>query len=454
MKHLEIIQTLYKAGYEAYIVGGAVRDHILDIEAKDFDITTNATPEECKEIFPNSDVQYVGKAFGVSLIDGIEVATFRKDIHNGIGDKFCEIKYADTLKEDLSRRDFTINAMALDIDNNLIDIYNGKRDIKNKVIRFVGNPNRRIQEDPNRIIRACRFLARIEGRFSRTTRKALRLNAHLIIKSVAPDRIRVEIMKAMETKNASLFFSALHDIGALRYIFPELDKAVNHTGGQHHPETVFEHCMMAGDFISTRFPLLKLSLYLHDIGKPQAWLDEKRLSNGTDEGFNGHEKTGEIIVRHDLTKLKFSHKETEYVAGLIRLHMRQLKDITSKSRRKLLKAMYDLNVDWKDMVMFRVADTVSNLKRGEIIPSDVHLMTKTFVFNNEVLPVSAHRLALSGGEIISHFDLTASPLIGKIQKHLYDFVIEYGSEVNTKKALLAKTEEILKIKKIIWKRYI
>src|SRR4030042_3909609 len=155
----EIIGRLLEGGHEAYMVGGAVRDYLLGKKPNDTDIATNARPEKIIELFKDRNVNEVGKSFGVVLVDGIEVATYRSDRYFGLNDKNVKIEYADSIVEDLARRDFTINAMALDLNGNLIDPFGGKKDLEDGIVKFVGDPNSRIYEDPNRIVRACRFAA-------------------------------------------------------------------------------------------------------------------------------------------------------------------------------------------------------------------------------------------------------------------------------------------------------
>jgi tRNA nucleotidyltransferase/poly(A) polymerase len=255
-----VADRLVNNGFECFIVGGAVRDYFLGKQPKDTDFATNATPNQVAALFKDKKVSTNGKTFKVVMVDEIEVATYRKDRQNELfSAKHCKPVYAKTIEEDLSRRDLTINAMAINIrDGVLIDLFNGKQDLEKGIIRFVGDPLERIKEDPNRIVRACRFLAKLEGSFEKETLKVLQNYSHYIKDYVAPERIRIEILKTMALETPSLFFSALHLIGALRYIFPEMDDCFDHQHGKYHPETISEHLMLTGDIISPRFPLLRL----------------------------------------------------------------------------------------------------------------------------------------------------------------------------------------------------
>lgn len=439
MEYLNLIKQLSNNGFDAFVVGGCVRDIFLGIEPKDFDIATNATPNQIIEIFKNNKVKLVGKSFGVVIVDDVEIATFRKDRYNGLSHKDCEVTYAKTINEDLERRDLTINALALcEQTGNIVDNFNGIFDIKNRIIKFVDSPQERINEDPNRIIRACRFLAKINGEFDKETLNALVKNSHLIKEYVAPERIRLEILKAMEIQNASLFFSSLELIDGLKYIFPKLPEGINHNHGQYHLENIWEHNMLVGDSISTKCPLIKLAGYLHDIGKPLSWF------NNQEENFAQHEIDSRNIVEEDLTNLKFSNEEIEKVCGLIRCHMYSFDGITPKGIRRVLKKLKDRNVSINELFRLKIADRKGNLNKHPFTFSETKNRLK--LVKSEIdkeIPFSAKSLVLSGGEIISLFNLKPSPLISEIQKYLLDFVLENGVEYNNKEILIEIVKEYL-----------
>ena len=298
LEHTQIIDRLCGFGYRAYVVGGATRDMLAGFDPEDMDVATNATPEQIEILFEGHEVKTVGKSFGVVIVDGNEVATFRQDRYAGLNEKACEVTFAESIEEDLSRRDLTINAMAFcDVSGDLIDPHNGREDLKKRTIRFVGNPKERIHEDPNRIIRACRSLARIDGRFATDTFEAMRECSRYVRDYVAPDRLRMEIMKSMKIERASRFFYALHDIGVLKYIFPAMEKCYNHAHGPHHLEDVFDHLMICGDAVSIKYPVLKLAGYLHDVGKPFEFKFNPEKGHHT---FWGHAATGSKMVRDEM----------------------------------------------------------------------------------------------------------------------------------------------------------
>jgi len=313
----KIAFTLRSHGFSVWIVGGAVRDFLLGEPSNDIDLATNATPDKIITIFSNERIDHVGKSFGVVIVNGVEVATYRKDYYpNEIwGHKNCQVKYAKRIKEDLSRRDLTINAMAMDpLTDEIYDPFNGRKDLKNKVIRFVGSTRDRIMEDPNRILRACRFCAKIGGEFSSITLSDLKFYKHYLVK-VAKERIATEIMKAMKIRKASPFFINLREINCLEHVFPSLESSWEFDGGDHHRENVGEHNMMCGDAILEKFPLLKLAGYLHDCSKDKA----HHINEG--KNYVGHDQISAEDAFSELMENKFPKKDSEYIFNIIRYHM-------------------------------------------------------------------------------------------------------------------------------------
>ena len=431
-----IWNTLIDAGYPTYIVGGAVRDYMTNQEYHDIDFATKATPDQIKELFSSFDnhkhfkMDFVGESFGVMIINGIEIATFRGDQYFGDGDKDVEITYLDTIEEDLARRDLTINAMAIDIDGNLIDPFGGVEDISNAKIKFVGNAEDRINEDPNRILRALRFASRFNMSIDNDTWDAI-INAvdNGKIDMIAPERIRLEIIKTMESsKFASAFWMYMLEAKILDIILPEMVDGVNHDHGNHHIEDIWTHNMVAGNHIDTEYPLLKLAAYLHDVGKPASYDKEKRT-------FHEHQHLGADIVRNRLSALKFSNDEIKYIVNLVLIHMDGTRGMSAKSRRRLKNKLNRYDLDWEHYVMIRIADRVGNLSREDFTPRQIQDYIDMFTIEEEV-PFSVNDLVLSGGDIIRIFELTPSPIVGKIQRELLQQVIDKGDEFNTAENLI------------------
>ncbi len=223
------------------------------------------------------------------MVGGIEISSARQGFD---ADDFPE--------SDLAARDLTLNALAFDpVSKRILDPFNGRKDMENGVIRFTKDPEARIKEDPVRMVRACRFVGLIEGSLSVSSLDAVIACRHLIEKT-AKERIRHEIMRAMQLDTPSLFFKSLKETGLLRMILPSLDRCYDLDGGPFHGETVFEHCMLVGDALSKKHPLLRLAGFLHDVGKfDAASTKDGRLT------FASHDKKTRTLV-DDLKKLRFS----------------------------------------------------------------------------------------------------------------------------------------------------
>lgn len=432
----QIIERLRRKGFEAYIVGGAVRDMLMGLKPKDKDVVTSADPDEIKEIFPDCKVKSEGKSFLVTFVNGIEVATYRKDTYQGYDAHNVVIKKAKTLEEDVFRRDLTINAIAYDpFEDKILDYVNGQHDIKYKIIRFVGDPKFRIWEDPNRIIRACRFYAQIEGDFDLESLRDLELLAHYIPDYVDKERIRLEILKAMKIKKASLFFIALHNIDALKYIFPSLENCWEHKHGPYHIEDIFFHNMMAGDSVSSRFPLVKLASYLHDIGKPISC----RINPHTNDiWFKEHEYTGADAALQELENLRFSKEERNFISTLIRLHMRiSYERLSPKAVRRTLVILKEAGIPYRNLLRLAVSDSRGNYKTNQHYGrQNIYELLKAFKTELERKnPASCFsQLALNGNDIMRISGLKPGREIGVVLKFLLEKVIE-DPELNNKESL-------------------
>ena len=436
-----IVDRLLNSNFEIHLVGGAVRDKLLGIDPKDLDFATNAKPDEIIGLFKDKNIQLVGKSFKVTFIEGVQIATYRKDVQNEFfSAKHCEPVYADSIYEDLERRDLTINAMAINLaTNEFIDTHNGVEDLNNRVIRLVGDPLKRLYQDPARIIRACRFLAKTEGTFAPSTYAALCECAIFIKRHVEAERIQQEILEAMVLRTPSLFFSSLQVIGALRYIFPAMVDCFNHIGGDYHKETIGEHLMLTGDNISPKFPILRLAGFLHDIGKPASY-------NKEDGSFIAHEAIGAKYAETYLEKLKFSKQVINEVVGLINAHMRVCRGLTPKGIRRLRKYLFDAEVDPRGFLRLKLADRAANMSRTKNERSPIRdLIINAGIRSKEEYVFSLKDLAISGGDLIKEFNLIPGPVVGNLHKALLEFVVEEGQDCNTYEILLNQAKEYLKL---------
>lgn len=434
MNHIDILEKLLYLEFEGFLVGGSIRDKFLGKDPYDFDIVTNC--RNLEKIFKNQKIKLVGKSFNVFLINGIEVASYRKDVYFGFSDKNCQIDYAKTIEEDLSRRDLTINSMAHNpFSDRLVDPFGGMNDLNRKIIRFTGNAKDRILEDPNRIIRACRFLCMFEGegRFSRNTLNAMIENTYLI-KYIKPERIRLEILKAMKHQHASIFFSALEIIGCLKMIFPELSRGVYHNHGKYHVEDVYEHSMLVGDNISPKYPLIKLAGYLHDIGKPASY-------NANTCNFIDHEKYGYEICMSNLKNLRFSNEEIKFICNLIRMHMTTIKNLKMKTVRQILHRFEKYNVKFQDFLRLKIADRqgcivkdpykISEIKRVLELKEKSKNLNETFKITD---------LKINGWDLME-LGVPKGPMIGFFLKTIYNDVLN-NPELNDREVLLEQIKMI------------
>lgn len=408
----KIIFTLSHAGFKTFFVGGAIRDLLLNKSPADYDIVSNCPLSTLQTLFQKENTKIAGKTFPVLLINNVEVAPPRSQDH---GHPFPET--------DLGARDFTINSMAMDPSSGrIIDPFNGKKDLENRVIRFTRNPSQRIEEDPLRMVRACRFKAAIGGRFSCDTLQAIKKNAALITTASAPERLRLEIMKAMSIPQPSAFFWGLRELDLLQYLLPCLDQCVELDGGPHHGETVFEHCLMVGDALSPRDPLMRLAGFLHDAGKFDAACIENNLLT-----FKGHETMKKAILK-DLENLRFSTRELAFVDAMVSVHMRPLTEESSpKAVRRLLAFLAAHHVSHRNFMRMRIADKAANRAKRPYTLSEIKLRLKKIY---DAQTAHQHRkftkssLAINGNDIMTLLDRAPGKEIGSILDHLFERVLD------------------------------
>ncbi len=421
-----IIATLTDNQFKVYVVGGAVRDAMLDQPGADVDLLTNASLKEIRDLFSDQKVRIVGKTFPICMVNGIEICSGRSDFP----------------VSDLARRDFTFNAMACDVKNNIIlDPFNGRDDLKKGIVRFTEDPEKRIKEDPVRMIRACRFAAMIDGGFEKNSFEAILACNGMLDNGVAKERIQAEIKKAMGLPKPSLFFEALVKTELLEKIFPSLERCYGLSGGPHHGETVFEHCMLVGDALPSDRPMLRLSGYLHDTGK----FDAARIVEGK-LTFPGHENDYHHLAR-DLEQLRFSQRDIAFIKAMTQAHMRPLTDeSTPKAVRKLLRMLDDFGLDYRDFMRMRIADRKGNLAKPPYTVSEIRdRLNKLFEQINTSNAFTMSDLKITGHEIARILGIDPGPDIGKVKTLLFEKVIE-DPRLNTEQEL-KKICSSLKIEK-------
>jgi len=450
-----IHQIFQKAGFKLYLVGGCVRDLLQNRSVKDWDLTTNATPEEMLKLFPNAFYDNTFGTVGIpveSLKDNehtgvIEVTTFRTE--RGYDDHRhpTEVKWGKTIEEDLSRRDFTMNAIAIELSNfnsefsilnsQLIDPHRGEEDIEKKLIRAVGNPNERFKEDALRLMRAIRFAAQLGVQIEEKTLEAITTDATLISK-IAGERIRDELMKLLASDYAYEGVMLLKNTGLLYEILPELLEGVGvsqERPGRHHKDDVFTHNVLSLKYCPSTDPLVRFATLIHDVGKP-------RVASSDENGlviFHNHEIVGSRMAYEICDRLRFSKKQREKVVKLIRWHMFTVDEhITDSAVRRFIRRIGVENV--KDMMDLRVGDRLGG---GTQTAESwrLKLFKKRVEEQLAPAPFSINDLAIDGNDIMQELNLKPSRKIGEILQKLFEEVDEDLNK-NTKEYLLKRVKEL------------
>ncbi len=342
---VEIAADLRSRSFQAWLVGGCVRDLVLGREPSDYDISTDARPEELLRLFPRALL--VGAQFGVVLVDGIEIATFRSDHSYADGRHPGRVVFETDPKQDVLRRDFTINALLLDpsvlnspysldsLSSQVLDYVNGLPDLRAGVIRAIGNPEQRFEEDHLRMLRAVRFAARFGFVIEPITLAAIQ-KLHAQILRVSPERIRDELVRILTEGGARRGFELLDTSGLMADILPEIDamKGVAQPPEFHPEGDVWTHTLIMLEGLRAPSPALALGVLLHDVGKPGTFRVADRIR------FDGHVELGERMARDILNRLRFSNAETDQVIALIANHMRfshvhQMRESTLKRMLRL-----------------------------------------------------------------------------------------------------------------------
>lgn len=466
----EVADVLTASGYKAYLVGGCVRDllrrtvHGELVEPKDWDIATNATPEQILALFPDSVYENQFGTVGVKVkreseseegkgtTEVVEVTTFR--LEGKYSDKRHpdEIKFAKTIEEDLSRRDFTINALALKLearnskpetsdfefrssDFKLVDPYGGQADLQAKVIRTVGKPEERFNEDALRLLRAVRFAAELDFEIEFDTRRAMEKQAGLL-EAIAAERIRDEFAKMIMTERAARGVLLLEESNLLVHVLPALREGIGVAQDKHHIYTVFEHSVRALDYAAKQnYPLeVRLAALLHDIGKPRT-----KMGQPPNSTFYNHEMVGARMAAEALDRLKFPKDLTVRVVHLVRQHMfyYNVGEVSPAGVRRFLVRVGPENVD--DLIKVREADRI-----GSGVPKAVPYKLRHFLFMIEKVkhdPLSPKMLKVNGEDVMKLLDIPPGPKVGQILAILLEEVLD-DPQANSKKHLASRVKAL------------
>ena len=424
---ISTIETLRQHGFQAYLVGGCVRDLALQREPADFDVATSATPTQVMETFP--ETYAVGAQFGVVLVPSpggecangeqgtsksyvVEVATFRSDLGYSDGRHPDEVRFTQDPREDAARRDFTINGMMLDpVTGELLDFVGGREDLEAKLIRAIGDPNRRFGEDKLRMLRAVRFAARFEYEIEADTLAAIRLLAR-DIQLVSRERVRDELSKMLTEGHARRAFLLLDQTGLLKEVLPEISgmKGVQQPPEFHPEGDVFVHTLLLLENLPLPCPpTLAWGALLHDVGKPATFrVAPDRIR------FDGHVEVGVKIAEEICTRLRFSNHDTDQVLSLVDNHMR-FGHVTRMKESTLKKFM-----------RLPGFDEHLALHRADSLASHGNLSTHDFLQKKlaEIPPENIRPAALMTGDDLIAAGYVPGPRFGEILEAVEDAQLE------------------------------
>jgi tRNA nucleotidyltransferase (CCA-adding enzyme) len=423
-----IINTLYKSGFEAFAVGGCIRDILIGRLPNDWDITTNALPEQIISLFSHTIPTGI-KHGTVTVIynnNPYEVTTYRIDGEYTDNRHPDKVLFTSSLEEDLSRRDFTINSMAYNEYSGIVDPFNGFADLDALRVKCVGNANNRFNEDALRMIRAIRFACQLNFDIEEDTFNAIKLNCNLI-KNVSIERIRDEFSKILLCEKPSFGLLLLKDSGLLQYILPEFMETINFDQrNPHHDKDIFSHTLSAIDY-SPKELSVRLGALLHDIGKPSSFtIDEKGIGH-----FYGHEIIGTDISEIILRRMKYDNATIKKVLILVKEHMSRFSKLKPSTIKKLITRVGIENLE--DLFELQIADIRASAPPFNLDAVE-YLRKETVEILNNKQPITIKDLAVTGSDLIKS-GIQPGKIIGKILNDLLEIVLE-KPELNTKEDLL------------------
>jgi len=438
-----IFYIFKKNGFEIYLVGGAVRDFLLGKNPKNFDFTTNATPKQIQSLFPNS---FYNNAYGtVSIpleIDNlsslqktiVEITPFRKEEDYTDFRHPEKIEWAKTLEEDLTRRDFTINAIAYD-GKKIIDPYHGQKDLKEKIISCVGDPDKRFTEDALRLLRAIRFASQLGFLIEEKTRKAIEKNSQLITK-ISWERIRDEFLKILKSDHPADGILFLRNTGLLKYILPELDVCFSipqKSPKRHHIYDVGTHLVMSLKHCPSKDEITRFATLIHDIGKAKTFKKDEKTGLIT---FYNHEVVGKKLAEKIAERFKLSSKQKEKLVRLVAYHQFTVSELqTDKAIRRFIR-----NVGKEyllDMLDLRVADRLGS---GAKATSWRLELFKKRLIEVQKEPFKITDLKVNGYDVMRILEIKPGRKVGEVLKYLFEKVVEKKLK-NEREVLLKEIEK-------------
>jgi tRNA nucleotidyltransferase/poly(A) polymerase len=440
----EIINKFERRGFQIYIVGGLVRDVLLTRQIYDWDLTTDATPEQILEILPESFYDNKFGTVGVKT-DGrpYEITTFRTETTYSNFRHPDAVAWGKSLEEDLKRRDFTINAMALKrvsgkgrvVKYELIDMYGGLEDLKLKLIRAVGKPEERFAEDALRMMRAVRIAAQLGFSIEEETFKAIKTHAQNI-KQISAERVRDELLKIMASDFPADGYLILRNTGLGIILLPEMESTFGvkqQSPGRHHIYDVGTHSVEALRHCPSPDPITRLATLIHDVGKVQT---QRVYADGKITFYN-HEMESERIAKNIAARLRFSNEQKDKFIGLVRWHQFSVDERqTDSAVRRFIKNTGGENIP--DMLALRTGDRLGGGARETSWRLEEF---KRRLVEVQKQPFRVQDLKISGVDVMGIKNIPSGPLVGKYLETLFDEVVEKGLE-NERDVLIERLKQL------------
>jgi len=429
---IKVLQTLERDKFEAFVVGGAVRDLLTHVPVTDWDFTTNATPEQIQKLFPDSFYDNRFGTVGVKFDEQVlEITTYRSE--SGYSDRRRpdRVKWGKTIAKDLTRRDFTVNAMALTDKLEIIDPFHGQKDLKQKIIRAVGQADKRFNEDALRMLRAIRIASQLGFLIEPKTLEAIVKNSALI-KQISAERVRDELLKIIASPFPKEGLQLMFNAGLLAHILPELiaTRGVDQAG--HHTKDVWNHSLDSLAASPSAETIVRLATLLHDIGKPVV----KSSREGKKITFYNHEVVGARMAKTIARRLKLSKKQTDLLWLLVRWHMFQYEPkMTDKAIRRFITRVGRENIN--KMIQLRVGDRVgggsqaSSWRLREFQERIKQVLYKPFDIND---------LKVDGTDAMNILNIKPGPKVGEILKKIFNEVLA-DAKKNDREYLLKKIND-------------
>ncbi|PIP52216.1 hypothetical protein COX09_02790 [Candidatus Beckwithbacteria bacterium CG23_combo_of_CG06-09_8_20_14_all_47_9] len=429
---IKVLQTLERDKFEAFVVGGAVRNLLTHVPVTDWDFTTNATPEQIQKLFPDSFYDNRFGTVGVKFDEQVlEITTYRSE--SGYSDRRRpdRVKWGKTIAKDLTRRDFTVNAMALTDKLEIIDPFHGQKDLKQKIIRAVGQADKRFNEDALRMLRAIRIASQLGFLIEPKTLEAIVKNSALI-KQISAERVRDELLKIIASPFPKEGLQLMFNAGLLAHILPELiaTRGVDQAG--HHTKDVWNHSLDSLAASPSAETIVRLATLLHDIGKPVV----KSSREGKKITFYNHEVVGARMAKTIARRLKLSKKQTDLLWLLVRWHMFQYEPkMTDKAIRRFITRVGRENIN--KMIQLRVGDRVgggsqaSSWRLREFQERIKQVLYKPFDIND---------LKVDGTDAMNILNIKPGPKVGKILKKIFNEVLA-DAKKNDREYLLKKIND-------------